>query len=251
MNKSWTIILRIFKSFWASLVFQALPQNEIKILDRYFPFYQRLSHAHQKDFQRKLHLIFFTKRFIPRGGMEEITLEIKVLIGATIAQVTFGWRNVSLLHFDKILVYPDDYYSTIQKVYHRGEVNPKLGIIVFSWKSFVEGLINQIDGVNLGIHEVAHALKLQNKLIQSGESNLFDPKVWIRYQQLAKIESERMQSISNSLFRKRAFLDEHEFFAVALEVFFEKPIEFQQEFPALYAVLVELMRQDPSVWIKN
>jgi Mlc titration factor MtfA (ptsG expression regulator) len=251
MNNAWTIIFRIFRSFWASLVFQALPQKKIEILDRYFPFYQSLSHAHQKDFQSKLQLIFFTKQFIPRGGLREITLEMKVLIGATIAQVTFGWRKVSLLHFDKILVYPDDYYSTIQKVYHRGEVNPKLGIIVFSWKSFVEGLINQTDGVNLGIHEVAHALKLQNKLIQSGEGNFFDPKVWIGYQELAKNEAERMQSIPHSLFRKRAFLDEHEFFAVAIEVFFEKPIEFRQESPELYAVLAELMRQDPAIWIKS
>lgn len=244
------LVFRVFRSFWASLVFQSLTQQEIEILERYFPFYQRLSPVHQKDFQRKLYLIFFTKRFIPRGGLGEITLEMKVLIGATIAQVTFGWRKVSLLHFDKILVYPDDYYSTIQKVYHRGEVNPKLGIIVFSWKSFVEGLINQTDGINLGIHEVAHALKLQNKLIKSGESGFFDHNVWIRYQELAKNEAEQMKSISNSLFRKRAFMDEHEFFAVALEVFFEKPIEFQQESPTLYAVLVALMKQDPSVWIK-
>lgn len=249
MNKSWIILSRIVKSFWAPFVFQKLSQKEVCVLELYFPFYGKLSPLRQRDFQKKLHLILFTKRFIARGGLGVITSEMKILIGATIAQVTFGWRRICLIHFDKILIYPDDYYSTIQEVYHQGEVNPKLGIIVFSWKSFWGGLINQTDGVNLGIHEVAHALKLQNNLYQSGEGNFFSPKIWSRYQEVAKIESERMKSTFQTLFRKRAFLDEHEFFAVALEVFFEKPAEFQQEIPALYGILSKLMRQDPTTLI--
>lgn len=246
MNKSWALIFRIF---WAPLVFQKLSKKEIEILDLHFPYFQRLGPRHKLEFQRKIHLIFFTKKFIPRGGLKQVSLEMKILIAATIAQVTFGWSKVCLLHFDKILIYPDDYYSTIRKVFHRGEVNPKLGLIVFSWRSFIAGLTNQTDGINLGIHEVAHALKLQNLLTQSGESRFFDSKAWISYGEISKLEAERMKLNFNPLFRNSAFKDEHEFFAVALEVFFEKPSQFKQEVPLLYQVLVSLMRQDPTIWI--
>lgn len=249
MKRSWTFISRIFRFFLAPLVFQKLSFQEIEILDHNFPYYQKLSPTDQLEFQRKIRLILFTKKFISRGGLKQVSLEMKILIGATIAQVTFGWSKVCLLHFDKILIYPDDYYSTIRKVFHRGEVNPKLGLIVFSWRSFIAGLTNQTDGINLGIHEVAHALKLQNLLTQSGESRFFDSKAWISFTEISKLEAERMKLNFNPLFRNSAFKDEHEFFAVALEVFFEKSSEFKQEFPLLYQVLVSLMRQDPTRWI--
>lgn len=178
-----------------------------------------------------------------------VSSEMEILIGATIVQVTFGWKKIRLLHFDKILIYPASYYSTSRKSYHTGEVNPKLGVIVISWKSFVEGLINNSNGVNLGIHEIAHALQLENQIRFNGESDFLDKNLWSEYKLLADMEQERVQSGHTSLMRDRAGIDEHEFFAVALETFFERPAEFKAEIPELYQTLVKLLRQDPLVWI--
>ncbi len=170
---------------------------------------------------------------------------MEILIGATIVMVTFGWKRIRLPHFSKILIYPNVYYSTTSKGYHKGEVNPKYGIIVISWSNFLEGLLNEEDGVNLGIHEIAHALKLENQIMYNGESEFFDPVVWQRYQVLALPEMNKAKFGVQSVFRPNAGLNEHEFFAVALETFFEKSAQFKVELPELYQILVLLLRQDP------
>lgn len=226
-----------------------LKTEEIQILDKYFSYFRRLNQKHQAEFIRKLEMILSTKKFIGRGRISEVSSEMEVLIGATIVQVTFGWKRIRLPHFDKILIYPDSYYSSSLKRYHKGEVNPKLGLIVVSWQSFVEGLIDNSDGVNLGIHEIAHALQLENQIRFNGESDFLDKEEWIKYELLAARELERVRSGQTSLIRDRAGIDEHEFFAVALETFFEKPSQFKSEIPDLYQVLVNLLRQDPLVWL--
>ncbi len=177
--------------------------------------------------------------------MSHVTREMELLIGATAVMVGFGFRNVMLKHFGKILIYPDNYYSTINQQYHQGEVNPKLGLVVLSWKSFVKGLANDNDGVNLGIHEMAHALKLENQIHYNRESNFFNPNRWVQYSILAQKEMENIHQGHSKFFRESAAKNPHEFFAVAMEAFFERSVEFREYNESLYVAMVFLLKQDP------
>lgn len=233
----------------ANIYPRKLKLSDLMILEAKFPYYQRLNPNHKAEFKTKLSSILSTKEFVSRGGLEEVTDEMEILIGATIVMVTFGWKRLRLPHFDKILIYPNTYYSTITKSYHRGEVNPKHGIIVVSWSCFLEGLKNDHDGINLGIHEIAHAIKLENQIYSNEEADFFNPEAWHSYQLLVSDEQRKINQ-NQSIFRKEALLNEHEFFAVALEIFFEKPVEFFSYNPELYGSIVQLLRQDPRVWIK-
>jgi Mlc titration factor MtfA (ptsG expression regulator) len=56
-----------------------------------------------------------------------------VLIAATFVMLTFGMRHYLIDVFDKIIIYPQPYFSTI-KEYHKGEFNPGMKLLVFSWK---------------------------------------------------------------------------------------------------------------------
>ncbi|MEB2787112.1 zinc-dependent peptidase [Algoriphagus persicinus] len=228
-----------------------LSDQEVKILEQKFPYYTRLSDKHKREFRKKLQVILTTKSFVGRAGLRVVTQEMKLLIGATIVMVTFRWTDLRLPHFSKILIYPDTYYSTISKQYHRGEVNPKHGIIVMSWSCFLNGMGNENDGINLGIHEVAHALKLENQIYYNGESEFFNPEVYDSFQKLSYTEIVKINAGMLTVFRSTAGLDNDEFFAVALETFFEKPHEFFDYNPVLYGILVRLMRQDPRVWIRS
>lgn len=227
-----------------------LKEEDVTVLERSFPYYSRLSDRHKKEFRGKLERILTLKKFIGRAGLRA-TSEMRLLIGATIVMVTFGWNDLCLVHFDKILLYPNSYYSTISKEYHRGEVNPKFGIIVLSWSCFVSGLQQEFDGVNLGIHEIAHALKLENQIHYNGESDFFNPKVYESFRKLADEEIFRVNTGNSTVFRANGGLNNDEFFAVALETFFEKPHGFYAHNPALYNTVVQLMRQDPRVWIRS
>lgn len=91
-----------------------LPQAHRDILEKYFKFYNALSPASKVNFERKVALFIYSKQFIPRM-INEVTLEAKVLIAASAVQLTFGLADHPLRYFNKILVYPDDYYSQITK----------------------------------------------------------------------------------------------------------------------------------------
>ncbi|WP_228527718.1 zinc-dependent peptidase [Pararhodonellum marinum] len=222
-----------------------LQEEEIQILHQHVPYFKGLSPAHQKEFKERLIYFLWTKQFIPRGNIQQVSTEMRILIGAVAVKVTFGLEGVSLKHFNKILIYPDDYYSTINETYHQGEVNPRLGVIVISWRNFLRGHLDTRDGVNLGIHEIAHALKLENRIHYNGESDFFHPKAWQEYVSLATKEIEKIRSGEYTILRQSAGKNEHEFFAVALEAFFEIPDRLLAYNAELYKGIVLLLQQDP------
>lgn len=220
-----------------------VPQKLKDILEKYFSYYQNLSPENKNRFARNVAKFLYVKRFIPRN-VPEVTLEAKVLIAASAIQLTFGLRDIYLKHFNKILVYPDDYYSSITKRYHKGEVNPRFGIIVLSWQSFIDGYINNQDSLNLGLHEMAHALRLEN-IIRNEEYQFFDEDLMKKFDEFAIRICDKMAEEELSFFRPYACTNTHEFFSVAVENFFERPHEFIQSLPELYNILRKLLNQDP------
>lgn len=214
-----------------------------EILRRNFKYYNLLSLKDKQVFERKLRNFIASKQFIPRQ-FPEVTDEMKVLISAAAVQLTFGLPRVFLRHFSKIVIYQDTYYSQINKTYHKGEVNPAFGIIVLSWKNFAQGYADPTDSLNLGIHEMAHALHLENVIVND-EYNFLDRDLLRLWESLVDKELRQYKSGGEHFFRKYAFTDEHEFFAVAVENFFEKPEDFKEQKPELYYTLAGLLNQDP------
>ena len=222
----------------------AVPQAYRDILEKYFPYYSQLDDSDKNKFAQKVCFFIYQKRFIPRN-VDVVTIEAKVLIAATAVQLTFGLDDIYLRHFNKILVYPNDYYSSITKHYHKGEVNPRFGIIVISWQSFIDGFIYPKDAINLGLHEMAHALRLGN-VIRSEEYQFFDEDLVEKFDEQAR-QVCRVVNWSETFFRPYACANEHEFFSVAVENFFERPHEFKASMPDLYTIMQGLLNQDTSL----
>ncbi|GAA0892312.1 zinc-dependent peptidase [Fulvivirga kasyanovii] len=223
---------------------QKLPGKYQRILQNYSSYYNLLSQEDKDKFQARVHHFIYSKRFIPRG-FSKVTDEMKVLISAAAIQLTFGLPQVYLAHFDKILIYPDTYYSTINKTYHVGEVNPRMGAIILSWKSFVDGYADPTDSYNVGIHELAHAIHFENR-IRNSEFDFLDAESLYILGKIAAAEIPKLQKGEPHFFRSYAGTNEHEFFAVALEYFFERPVEFREALPLLYKTLTRLLNQDPA-----
>lgn len=221
-----------------------VPKGFREILQKYFPFYRKLNDEGKEKFAQRVAYFVYRKRFIPRN-VDHVTIEAKVLIAATAVQLTFGLTDVYLDHFNKILIYPDDYYSSITKRFHKGEVNPRFGIVVISWQSFVDSFIHSTDATNLGIHEMAHALRLEN-LLRHPDYKFFDPGLMEQFDAHAR-RACQVVNWSETFFRPYACANEHEFFSVACENFFERPVEFKEAMPELYAILAKLLNQDPSL----
>ncbi|EMR04239.1 Mlc titration factor A [Cesiribacter andamanensis AMV16] len=220
-----------------------------RLLQQHSLYYQQLSPYNQKRFEKRVQQFINLKRFVPRN-MPQVTAEMKVLIAASAVQLTFGLPNVYLRHFKTILVYPDNYYSTISKRYHKGEVNPWYGIIVLSWKAFVEGLADPGDSLNLGLHEMAHALRLEN-VVRNDEHSFLKPHILKQWTDESQLERQKIGEGQSHFFRQYAALDDEEFFAIAVENFFERPQQFWQELPHLYRTLSLLLNQDPLLVVKE
>lgn len=220
-----------------------VPPEYKAILEKYFTFYQKLSDSNKLKFERKVTQFVYAKRFIPRQ-VDEVTIEAKVLIAASAVQLTFGLPNVYLRFFNKILVYPNDYYSSITRRYHKGEVNPRFGIIVLSWQSFIDGYIVPNDSRNLGLHEMAHALRFEN-LIRSEDYPPFHSDLLEEFDEYSHKICSDPKFAEQTFFRPYACTNEHEFFSVAVENFFERPEDFKRELPELYSILTQLLALDP------
>lgn len=219
-----------------------VPQHYREILSKYFFYYQQLPTLDKRTFEQRLIHFVLSKKFIPRN-FQTVTDEMKVTIAATAVQLTFGLPTIYFQHFRKILIYPDDYYSNITKRYHRGEVNPAYGIIVLSWRSFVEGFSDPTNGTNVGLHEMAHALRLEN-MVRNEEFGFLDEDALDVLNYWAERVCDTAQQ-SVMFFRAYACVNKHEFFAVAVENFFEKPTTFNAALPELYKAMVELLKQNP------
>ncbi len=209
-----------------------------------FPFYNALNDVQQKVFEKRVQRFIDMKLFIPRGGLKEVTSEMRVLIAGSAVQLTTGLSDIFFRHFTKILVYPDDYYSRITHRYHKGEVNLR-GLIVLSWKSLKEGFVDKHDGHHLGFHEMAHALRIIN-LITNDEKGMYNKKIMRVFEKVAIREMERIRKDGEkSFFRQSGAINIDEFFAISVECFFECPRELRDYSNALYLVLSKLLRIDP------
>jgi len=229
-----------------SLFPKSLSDNDRYFLEKEIRFYKRLKPKFKKSFENKI--MHFVDRY-PIIEQDNLTLsqQQKILIAATFAELTFG-MNVKLQDsFDKIIVYPNAYFSTINQDFHKGEFNARQKTIVLSWEDFYHGIKISNDNINLGIHEFTHAILHQ---ATKPKTNTFDYVLFEdEHRKILKLlnDEKYMNSIKNSgFFRKYAFVNSKEFISVVMEYFFEDPKSLKAKFPDLYQRLKTMLNYDEN-----
>jgi MtfA peptidase len=220
-----------------------LNDSHLKILMQYSRYYRLLTDDLKKSYGDRILRFIESKEYIVRTGLE-LTDLMKVLIADSAIKLTFGLETFLFEKFDKIIIFKGEFYSDYSHSKEKGETNPR-GAIVFSWKDFLDGDLNDSDNINLGLHEFSHAL--MNQTVGEGgyEDDYFLSNVDL-FLDFYK-DNEKLNIIKkNEYFRKYAFRNEMEFFAVAIEHFFETPVQFKNEMPELYGILSQLLNQDTA-----
>lgn len=213
-------------------------------LENWSSFYRGLAPPDRKQFERRVKELLYEKDWIGKGIA--VTTEMKVRIAGAAAQVTMGFDSLLLLHFSKIIIVPGEYLNKRTGQRHVGEVSPGTGAIVLSWANFQEDFARPTDAHNVGLHEMAHALWFENG-INDGEFHFLQPALLDRWKQLAQTEIDHIHDGGGRFFRNYAGTNQAEFFAVAVEYFFEQPLEFKAALPELYGTLSGLLRQDVAI----
>ncbi len=212
------------------------------IITRHFTFYKRLSEPDKRRFEHRMKKFIDRHNFVGRDGVE-VTEKMKILISSTAIMLTFGMSRYLFSEFDTIIIYPKDYFSKVTKQKHKGETNPKYRTIVFSWDAFMEGIKVENDNVNLGIHELAHALHFTFMKRKSVTAINF----MNRFKQLLTILKDRKlqrKIVASGYLRQYGFKNEYEFLAVLVEHFFATPKEFNEKLPEVYKMVRLMLNLD-------
>jgi MtfA peptidase len=216
-----------------------IAQEEEFFLRQKFPFYQKLSEKHKVYFHHRLAAFKEKYPFIPREDFV-IDREMQTLVAGTYVMLTFGMRRYLIDSFDKIIIYPEEYYSSHTDQYHKGEFNPRMKAVVFSWKDFTAGYEIDNDNLNLGIHEFSHVVHHHSLRSNDGSSLAFR-KHYERLQKEVNYPPNRQKLIDSDYFRIYAFTNQYEFISVIIEHYFETPNEFKTQFPILFDHVSKLL----------
>jgi Mlc titration factor MtfA (ptsG expression regulator) len=223
--------------------FNKLDLQDQEFLFTHFRYYRCLGEDERKKFNKRVLYYINSKDW---EGRQDFTVskEVRLIISAIAAQVTFGFHQFSLSYFRHIMVYPHKYFSKITQQFHKGEVNLN-GIIVLNWEDIMEGINVDDDGISLGIHEFAHAVYFEN--LKEIENDYFIDKPTLQHWfDAAAIERDKYDDTGEHFFREYAFTNKEEFWAVSTEYFFEQPTKFRQLLPDYYDTMCTTYRQDPE-----
>jgi Mlc titration factor MtfA (ptsG expression regulator) len=215
-----------------------LKASQRRILVRGFPFYNRLSPKRKRYFEHRVKKFIVKYKFI--GNEIVITEQIQILIAGTYVMLTFGMRNYLVGLIDKIIVYPSSYYSTVNQEYHKGEFNPRMKAIVFSWEDFLLGHSTSNDNINLGLHEFSHVLHFHCLKSNDPSAIIFFDEFneVIKYYTNKKLNYELQKK---GYFRQYAYNNQFEFLSVVLEHFFETPFVFKKMHYELYLHIAKMI----------
>lgn len=205
-------------------------------------YYHHLSPSGKEKFAGRVKKFIDDKEFIGMNGFA-LTSEMRIQVSAAAIQLTFGLRDYSLPHFHTIKIYPDEFYSRLLEKRLKGGTTPS-GMILLSWRDFVKGNSIPDDKINLGFHEMAHALLLD--MLYGDDPNEELQEEIGKWESTGSDEMTKMQHGKESFLRAYGGTNEHEFFAVSVEHFFESPEEFKRRLPDVYAQLCRLLNQDPT-----
>ncbi|MRI58991.1 MAG: hypothetical protein C6H99_05745 [Epsilonproteobacteria bacterium] len=241
-------------------LFRPFPKRYAKILERSFPFYESLPQNLKRNLEACIMTFIKEKEFIGRGVT--IDDEKKVLVAANACLLTVGRDRCEYKHVKTIILYPEAVLKRekIQEGWVVREEEKVLlgeawqgGAVVLSWSDLQTGDLNPNDGHNVGLHEFAHQIDMED-----GYADGVPPLPLRLYPKWSKIMSEAYKDLKELYEKhKRGFLsayaltNEAEFFAVATEVFFEQPHRLKKYEPRLYELLKEFYKVDPIQWKKH
>lgn len=223
------------------------PENLI-LLQQNSLFYSILKPKYQVYFEHRVATFIDKCRF--SGRDIEVSNEMKIAIAAVYIQLTFGMKNFLNKLIKNIIIYPNSYISASTNQAHKGEFNPRLKTIVFSWEDFKKGLEIPNDNLNLGFHEFTHALHFSTLKSEKPAHVLFNETLQSLFKLFANTEL-RTEILQSGFLRDYAFENQYEFVAVLLEHFFETPEALKQKFPTVYQKVKIMINYNEKVFVKT
>jgi len=244
------------------LKYRSFPPLWNAIIENQIPIYLRLSPDERRRLQGHIQVFLSEKQFIGCAGLQ-VTEEMRLIIAAIACLLQLNERGTYFPNLRSILVYPDTYLANVtttegnvvveeRRVARLGE-SWNHDQLVLSWNQIIHDTNNWTDGQNVVLHEFAHQLDQEDgnaegvPILQDADYSNWTTVMSKEYQRLCKDVESGARTVMDSY----GTTNPAEFFAVATETFFEKPLQLMKRHPALYEQLQHYYQLNPMQWVKN
>ncbi|WP_411820743.1 M90 family metallopeptidase [Hyphococcus formosus] len=230
-----------------------------KIVRARVPVYNRLPLDLRKRLDGLINRFIDEVKFYGQEGLE-ITDDIRVTIAAQACLLIVNKDNRWFRSLRSIFVYPAAFKSKLLSV--DGHVHSERaavrtgeswsrGPVILAWDHAAYGAFAPHDGENVVLHEFAHQLDDETGVTDG--SPLLDAdqsaSQWARtFQRAFKRLRDDVHEGRDTVINPYGATNPAEFFAVATELFFERPNDLREHDRELYDQLTHYYRLDPIEW---
>jgi Mlc titration factor MtfA (ptsG expression regulator) len=244
---------------WRKIRQREFPRAWVGILERNVSAYAGLAPEEKERLHQHINVFLHEKRFEGVEGLQ-ITDEIRVTIAAQACLLVLNRPTRYYPTLSSIIVYPRGYLvrgaqmrrpdgTIIEGDSHRLGESWHRGNVVLSWDDVRHGAADADDGRNVALHEFAHQLDGEYLGVE-GAPLLHEAGAYAAWARV--LGAEYAQLVADVDDQRRTLLGSYaatspaEFFAVATELFFERPAALKDRHPALYEQLRLCYGQDPA-----
>lgn len=219
-------------------------------LERHLPFYAGLDRAGRRQFEERVQHYLAEQTFEGVGGVA-VTDELRLAVAAGVAFMLHGRPGWAISTQRTVLFYPEGFDSEYLFEDTGAEFDGMVhgqGPLILSAPAVLDSWDYPTDGSNVVLHELAHLLDYSGAEAD-GVPSLIDPASLPAWNRLVEREMQAVK-IGKSLLRGYAATNPAEFFAVAVENFFERPDLLQRRHPDLFEALSAFFNLDPREALK-
>lgn len=243
------------------LLASPFPEEWERLIQHNLQYYQHLNNEEKQRLRDLIRVFIVEKYWMGCNGLE-LTDKIRVIIAAHACLMILALPNDYYGNVESIYVYPTTVISPERPIGFfevrttpvsgpmpiLGEAQHR-GPVVLVWDAVKREARHPEHGHNVVYHEFAHKLDMLD-----GSADGTPPLTTSEeYQRWIEVCSKEYQYLCEQVDHgEPTFLDsyaatnEGEFFAVATEYFFNKPVDMKRHRPELYQVLQGFYRQDPA-----
>jgi len=262
------VAIVIGKPFWVAarrgrLRAAPIPEAWRVSIAHAMPLYQRMPDPLRRRLDGLVNQFLAEKEFVGCLGLQ-VTLDMRLAIAA---QACLLVVNRSINVYDalySVLIYPAQFIAPEEHRDEAGVVHRQERVlsgqawethrIILSWEDVQASAVSHNDGYNVVFHEFAHYLDAEAGGVD-GAPQLGDEEHYERWAGVMNEEFTRLREASArgepTLLDPYGGESEGEFFAVATEVFLERPADLRRDHPRLYTELSGYFRLDPAAWLEN